>query len=409
MYIYEADDLALKHISLPVLCICMVTGNSLLLYIILSRKVLRTVTNTFVLSLALSDLLLGLVVLPLMVLAEAGVLGRSPMACLGVFSVAIAQVLVSCLTMLVIALERFLAITRPLHHHAFLTTTRAFIIIICVWVYSCLVGALPLLGWNALGAWGSDNSTGTSQNGDMDTHTAYRERHDPVTDSPLSSTESWERQAVSTTSTPCRYNTVVGGSFAAFMYPGHFTPLWLAMIVLYAHIYMRSRNQHSSTKVRRLSMCMHKRHQNSVRTRENWRAIRVLAVVVGYFILSWLPVIVWYGLLYDGFRTEYALRNKPRGLPMWFYNVSITLAFGNSAVNPFLYGLASRGIRREWKKMCVCWGDSLRATCCPTAWRTDRASSVQSALPLVGSGRPGDTMPNGQCIMAEKSTQETGL
>lgn len=33
-------------------------------------------------------------------------------------------------------------------------------------------------------------------------------------------------------------------------------------------------------------------------------------------------------------------------LPPWFYNISITLAYGNSAVNPFLYGFGNRSVRR---------------------------------------------------------------
>jgi hypothetical protein len=35
-------------------------------------------------------------------------------------------------------------------------------------------------------------------------------------------------------------------------------------------------------------------------------------------------------------------------LPYWFYNLGITLAFGNSAVNPFLYGFGNRSVRKAW-------------------------------------------------------------
>ena len=73
--------------------------------------------------------------------------------------------------------------------------------------------------------------------------------------------------------------------------------------------------------------------------------MRVLVVVVGYFLVSWLPVVVWYCTLFRGFSVESARDVDPL-LPVWFYNVSITLAYGNSAVNPFLYGFGNRSIRR---------------------------------------------------------------
>jgi len=202
----------------------------------------------------------------------------------------------------------------------------------------------------------------------------------------------------------CRYDTVVGGSFVAFMYPGHFVPLWVVMIIIYGQIYMRSRGHRlhtgrllgtsspglspglgrthtrnmysqnvcrwSSTRARCDANAMvtsgcipigQRDHQDegtpsivtssvtagrwTLRSNENWRALRVLTVLVGYFMFSWLPVVIWYSTLYRGFTIEDVRRLDPV-LPAWFYNVSITLAYGNSAVNPFLYGFGNRSIRR---------------------------------------------------------------
>ena len=318
------EQVGLKHITLPVLAVLMVLGNSMLIYVIARHKTLWTVTNFLVVSLALSDLLLGLFIVPLLVAAEEGVLGQSPNICLRVFSVAIAQTLISCLTLMAIALERYLAITRPLQHHAFLTTRNAFVIIMCCWVYCIIVGSLPWLGWNALGY----------QNFSVDAN---------------GTREPWL----------CRYHTVVSGSYVAFMYPGHFVPLWIVMLILYAQIYLRSRHHVPMDKERRMSISLtkfskhgtHMRRHSSWRLKENWRALRILAVVVGYFVLSWLPVVVWYCMLYKGFTISSAVNVQPT-LPYWFYNIGISLAFGNSAVNPFLYGLGNRSVRRVWIQCC---------------------------------------------------------
>jgi len=87
------DQLALKHVTLPVLAVLMIVGNGALIVITLRHKSLRSsVTHLLMASLALSDLLTGLFVVPLVVLAENGRFGCSQYACLAVFCLTAAQV-----------------------------------------------------------------------------------------------------------------------------------------------------------------------------------------------------------------------------------------------------------------------------------------------------------------------------
>ena len=87
------EQLALKHVTLPVLSVPCILGNGALILITLRHKSLRnSVTNLLVASLALSDLLTGLVVVPLVVSAERGRFGRSQYACLAVFCLTATQV-----------------------------------------------------------------------------------------------------------------------------------------------------------------------------------------------------------------------------------------------------------------------------------------------------------------------------
>jgi len=56
------DQLVLKHVTLPILAVLIILGNGALILITLRHKSLRnSVTNLLVASLALSDLLTGLV------------------------------------------------------------------------------------------------------------------------------------------------------------------------------------------------------------------------------------------------------------------------------------------------------------------------------------------------------------
>lgn len=142
------EEVGLKHVTLPITSLLTVLGNGVLIGVTLRDRSLRTVTNLFVASLALSDLLMGCFVIPLLVLAEEGALGPSPAVCLVVFCLTISNLLVSCLLLMAIAVERFVAIQCPLRHHALSTTRNAGAAIGFCWVYSGVVGCLPLAGWN---------------------------------------------------------------------------------------------------------------------------------------------------------------------------------------------------------------------------------------------------------------------
>lgn len=84
--------LVAKHVALPILGILMIVGNSFLIYVTLRHKHLRTVTAYFIVSLALTDLMMGCLVVPLMVAAELEMFGNSPTVCLSVFCLAISEV-----------------------------------------------------------------------------------------------------------------------------------------------------------------------------------------------------------------------------------------------------------------------------------------------------------------------------
>lgn len=56
-----------NHITLPLLAVVMLLGNGALIVLILRNKRLRTATNLVIVSLATSDLLMGVLVAPLLV------------------------------------------------------------------------------------------------------------------------------------------------------------------------------------------------------------------------------------------------------------------------------------------------------------------------------------------------------
>ncbi len=244
-----------------------------------------------------------------------------------------------------VAVERYISIVCPLRHHTLLSKRNAFIIIVLCWIYGIIVGSLPLLGWNSI-----ENSGRNDSFFKADCFVELNCTHGNVTLTYMDN-----NTAVEYSTFQCLYQNVISGSYAGFMYPGHFVVMWIIMSILYGRIYIITRNKtcgNSANGVRRLSeSLLHKsnsaKSKVSKRVKENWKAMKILAVIVGYFIFSWMGMVVWYAFLFKGFTLDHVPNEKPV-LPYWFYNVAIILAFGNSVLNPFIYGLGHRGVRKAF-------------------------------------------------------------
>lgn len=116
----------------------------------LSRRLWRT-ANCFVVSLAVTDLLLGLLVLPLSATVElrnrkwpfGGAL------CNIYISLDIMLCTSSILTLMAISVDRYLAISAPLSYSRRVTPLRVTLALIAIWTWSLAVSFVPIhLGWN---------------------------------------------------------------------------------------------------------------------------------------------------------------------------------------------------------------------------------------------------------------------
>ncbi|WKX91000.1 hypothetical protein Q1695_009671 [Nippostrongylus brasiliensis] len=121
-------------------------GNSLVIFTILSKTHrTRSITNFYLLNLAVADLLRSVVCMPLTLLSEitrCWLLG--PLMCKAVAYLQPVGVCASAYTLAVIAVERYYAICRPLQSRKWKTKKRALFTISLVWVFSfvCNIGSL---------------------------------------------------------------------------------------------------------------------------------------------------------------------------------------------------------------------------------------------------------------------------
>ena len=119
-----------------------VTGNSLVLMTLARVKTMQSVKNFFIGNLALADLLILLVCLPLTVIGFFIPWPYGEFACKYVFPLTDVICSVSIITLVAISLDRFRAIVYPFARK--LTLKRTLVTLGIIWILSYLVAGLPL-------------------------------------------------------------------------------------------------------------------------------------------------------------------------------------------------------------------------------------------------------------------------
>ncbi len=125
-----------------------VLGNGLvLLAFIKVERLLRSQTNYFILSLAVADLLVGLLGVPFAILTSEG-LPYNFHVCVIMLTFLLWLCGTSTFSLIGVTVDRFIAVSYPLSYQDIMTGRRAVIIIALSWVMSAIVGFLPVVGWN---------------------------------------------------------------------------------------------------------------------------------------------------------------------------------------------------------------------------------------------------------------------
>ncbi|UXI20149.1 Translationally-controlled tumor protein [Sarcoptes scabiei] len=133
-------------IVLVLINIVVIFGNILVILSVLVSSKLRTVTNFFIVSLAVADFLVGIAVLPYSLTLEildTWIFGEA--WCLGWLVIDVWMCTASILNLCAISVDRYLAVTRPVRYRSLMTAKRAKFIIAGVWIISFIICFPPLL------------------------------------------------------------------------------------------------------------------------------------------------------------------------------------------------------------------------------------------------------------------------
>ncbi|XP_069668988.1 uncharacterized protein [Periplaneta americana] len=285
-----------------------VVGNALVILVFYRERRLRRRTNYYIVSLAIADLLVGMLGIPFAILASMG-LPRNLYACLFTVSLLVVLCTISIFCLVAVSVDRYWAILHPMGYSRNVRTKTAIGIICVCWVSGTLVGFLPLLGW----------------------HNTANEME-----------------------VECLFTKVMDYNYLVFLYFATIIAPALLLAAFYAHIYRVVLKQlrqivtmnptggrspastgGSGTMLRMLGAAQ----KREVKATQN------LSIIVLFFIICWIP-------LYTINCVQAFCQDCVIPLPLT--NFCIILSHANSAVNPLLYAYHLRDFRAALKNLLCC-------------------------------------------------------
>ncbi|RVE67783.1 hypothetical protein OJAV_G00085040 [Oryzias javanicus] len=322
-YLHQPSTAAIFIVSyLLIFLVCML-GNGVVCFIVLRSRNMWTVTNLFILNLAVSDLLVGIFCMPTTLLDN--IITGWPFGSLVCKLSGMVQgisVSASVFTLVAIAVDRFRCIVYPFKQKLTISTATAIIVIIWVLAVSIMCPSGVMLQ--------------VTKEHTVRVLLGHRNESSPF----YWCRENWPNQEMRKI-----YTTVLFANI-------YLAPLSL-IVIMYARIGI---TLFKTTVPTGGKPGQENRHGVSKKKR---RVVKMLLIVALLFILSWLPL--WTLMMLS----DYArlTEQQYRLINIYVYPFAHWLAFFNSSVNPIIYGFFNENFRRGFQavfKFSLCAADGRR-------------------------------------------------
>ncbi|XP_028852764.1 alpha-1A adrenergic receptor [Denticeps clupeoides] len=305
---------------LTVFMVFGVLGNILVILSVVCHRHLRTVTHYFIVNLAVADLLLSSTVLPFSATFE--ILGRWVFGrpfCDVWAAVDVLCCTASIMSLCAISVDRYIGVSYPLRYPAIVTERRALIALVSLWAVSVTISIGPLFGW---------------------------------------------KEPAPEDETVCKITEEPG--YAIFSAVGSFYIPLVVILVMYCRVYVVARRETRVLKKGRktersdhasegVTLRMHRGNtavsdDEALRSRTHFalrllkfsrekRAAKTLGIVVGCFVLCWLPffLVLPIGSIFPSYRPSDTI-----------FKITFWLGYFNSCINPIIYPCSSQEFKKAF-------------------------------------------------------------
>lgn len=289
----------LPFVFLGLLSCLIISANSLVIALVYKNKQLRTLTNLCLVCLALSDLLSGLVAIPLIFACNLTVMPNRIAFCIAMDLASRFIAISTILHLLIVTFERYVMIIYPMHYFRIITKHRMVAALVFIWAFSLTVSLIQLI-WISL-----DSNQTENEN----------EQH----------------------SSTIQYNDVIY-SYSCFV--GLVTLPLILLAVAYGRIFLILRAQ--LERIRRQLSHIRRSRGAARQKRGQKRAVTILGSMILAFILGWFSYFLT-SILSD----EDVVTDFPPAVNV----ILLFMRFGTSLVNPLLYTLFKEDFRKVLKSL----------------------------------------------------------
>ncbi|XP_060071700.1 somatostatin receptor type 2-like [Ylistrum balloti] len=289
-------------ISYSLICFIGLIGNGLVIYVVLRFAKMKTVTNLYILNLAISD---AFFLMSLPFLITTSILQYWPFGaamCKIFFVLVSINLFTGIFTLTALSGDRYLAVCHPVRSSQYRTTNIAFFVCLCLWSISFLV-MLPIILY----------STTVKQMGDS-SHETCTIVWPPGQLIPASKAFTW-------------YTFLLGFAIPVSM-----------ISALYLSVILRLRTVGPVIK-------------SKEKKRSHRKVTRMVLTVIFVYIICWLP--------YWVFQVNLTFMKSGFVLTEWrvyLFSFFTVLTNANSMLNPVLYAFLSDNFRRSFAKAFKCLG-----------------------------------------------------
>ncbi|KAM9356747.1 5-hydroxytryptamine receptor 4-like [Symphorus nematophorus] len=285
---------------------------------------LRTPTNAFVVSLAVADFLVAVLVMPFSLARSIDSWHFGRCFCRAHFSLDITFCTSSIFHLSCVALDRYISVCDPLHYPARMSRRRVALLLLLCWILPLVISSLSVsLGMYTQSPLAVVNSSSTLQ----DAHACLATFHVPY---------------------------AFATSILSFFIPMGF------MLFAYGKIFKAAQrqarwihainhhtgqlNQMNLSPVRTASTRRVQTHVERCSLKKEWKAVKTLGLIMGVFLVCWLPF----------FCVNMVHPLKGYSISPLVLEALMWLGYANSALNPFLYALFNKNYRHVFTAMLNC-------------------------------------------------------